>query len=100
MQQSAAFKILRTRLKTVPSYSLSEEQLQPELSGSPLLQSNNVPSGSYVSDGQMNEDVQTLHSDMNFPSRLQQFEKMQKLHRAHTEIQGRTRYNSATSSKV
>ncbi|KAK8617950.1 hypothetical protein V6N13_080851 [Hibiscus sabdariffa] len=34
-QQSAAFKILRTRLKTVPSYSFNGDQLKQAPSGNP-----------------------------------------------------------------
>lgn len=82
LQQSAAFKILRTRLKTVPSYSFKREQTTHALS------ENNV-----------NEDPRYLHNGIDFASWLQRFEQMQKQHREHLKSQTLSR-NSSISSKV
>ncbi|KAK1413718.1 hypothetical protein QVD17_35496 [Tagetes erecta] len=57
-QKSSAFKILRTRLKTVPSYSFSENS-------------------------KMKEDSYHLQNGINFDSWLQRFVQMQQKHRAH-----------------
>lgn len=101
MQQSAAFKILRTRLKTVPSYSFSGEQFKRTSLGNPYLQNNDIPSGPYVSeDGEMNEDSQPVHNGMNFASRLQQFDQMRQQHRIHSKSQANARHSSTSSSKV
>ncbi|XP_020591676.1 protein VAC14 homolog [Phalaenopsis equestris] len=56
-QQSAAFKILKTRLKTIPPHTLSDDQLKRE--------------GKIV-------------NDINFESRLQEFKNMQNRHRMHS----------------
>ncbi|GAU20374.1 hypothetical protein TSUD_11920 [Trifolium subterraneum] len=75
-QQSGAFKILKTRLKAVPSYSFNREQL------------NRMPSGDYyqfvpqMPDGnQTEEDGGSLYNGLNFAARLQQFQQMQQQHR-------------------
>nr|GEU63934.1 protein VAC14 homolog [Tanacetum cinerariifolium] len=80
-QQSTAFKILRTRLKTVPSYSFKREQTTHALSG------NNV-----------NEDPRYLHNGIDFASWLQHFEQMQKQHRVHLKSRILS-HNSSISSK-
>ena len=99
MQQSAAFKILRTRLKTVPSYSFSGEQFKRSSSGNPY---SYMAGGSQVSeDGDvMNSHNNVVHNGMNFASKLQQFEQMQQQHRMHSKSQAQSRHTSTTSSKV
>ncbi|KAF6150807.1 hypothetical protein GIB67_020890 [Kingdonia uniflora] len=102
-QQSAAFKILRTRLKTVPSYSLSGEQVKRTSSGSPYSQiSHHMPSGSQSSeDADRNQDTGNAHNGINFGLRLQQFEHMQHQHRMHTRSQMQSRNStSSTFSQV
>ncbi|CAH2045856.1 unnamed protein product [Thlaspi arvense] len=74
MQQSSAFKILRTRLKTVPTYSFS----------------GGVHFFQYMhrhEDGGETEDnnINTSHQGINFAARLKQFENVQKQHRAQTK---------------
>ncbi|ONK75321.1 uncharacterized protein A4U43_C03F15630 [Asparagus officinalis] len=86
-QQSAAFKILKTRLKTVPSYTFSGEQLKRTSSGNPYFQ---ILHGN--EDGNRNQDDNVI----NFPSRLQQFEHMQRLHRMHMKSQSQSRSLSST----
>ncbi|XP_023767246.1 protein VAC14 homolog [Lactuca sativa] len=66
-QQSAAFKILRTRLKTVPSYSYSYSF------------TNNMSEHESKSDNGI--------IMINFGSWLQKFQQMQKLHRLHSKSQ-------------
>jgi len=89
MQQSAAFKILRTRLKTVPSYSFSGEQLQnTSLGTSHIRGPNHIP----VQDGEVKQDKQGI----NFALRLQQFEKMQRQHRARAKSQAKSQNTSAS----
>ncbi|GAB4828731.1 PtdIns(3,5)P(2) sythesis regulation factor [Ancistrocladus abbreviatus] len=97
-QQSAAFKILRTRLKTVPSYSLNDEQIQ-STSGNPHLRSSYaIPSGSIINEN-VKQGTENAHNGINFPSRLQQFECMQQQHRKHARLQALQHKNSASSSK-
>ncbi|CAK7326807.1 unnamed protein product [Dovyalis caffra] len=102
-QQSAAFKILRTRLKTVPSYSFSGDQVKRTSSGNTYSQIlHHIPSGSQISeDGDVNQDVGTLnsHNGINFTSRLHQFEQMQRQHRVHAKAQAQSRKISTSSSK-
>ena len=104
MQQSAAFKILRTRLKTVPSYSFSGDQIKRTPSGNPYAQIlQQFPSGLHISeDGDMNHDIgnSSSHNGINFAAKLQQFEQMQRQHRMHAKTQAQSRNTSTTSSKV
>lgn len=102
MQQSAAFKILRTRLKTVPAYALTSEQFKRPSSGNSYSQMlHNLPSGSQVNeDGDVNSDSGNSHSGINFTSRLQQFEQMQRQHRLHAKAQAHIRNSSTSVSKV
>lgn len=102
MQQSAAFKILRTRLKTVPSFSFNGEQIKRTSSGNPYSQIlHSMPSGSQFSeDGDVNSDAGSSHGGINFASRLQQFEQMQHQHRIHGKAQAQLRSSSTSSSKV
>lgn len=104
MQQSAAFKILRTRLKTVPSYSFGGDQFKRTSSGNPYSQIlQHIPSGSQISeDGDVNQEVGTSgsHNGINFALRLQQFEQMQRQHRMHAKVLAESRNSSTSSSKV
>ncbi|KAG5532062.1 hypothetical protein RHGRI_026619 [Rhododendron griersonianum] len=100
LQQSKAFRVLKTRLKTVPSYSFSSEQSK-WTSGNSYSQVHRMISGSPVSeDGDMDEDLRSVQNGINFASRLQQFEQMQQQHRMHSKSQTQSRYNSTSSSKV
>ncbi|XP_062171505.1 protein VAC14 homolog [Alnus glutinosa] len=97
-QQSAAFKILRTRLKTVPSYSFNGEQLRRTSSGNPYQTIHHMPSGSQITeDGDGIQDGGNSHNGINFASRLQQFEQMQHQHRMHAKAQAQLRNSSTTS---
>ncbi|CAO2829981.1 unnamed protein product [Amaranthus hypochondriacus] len=101
-QQSAAFKILRTRLKTVPSYSFNGEHqgwnTPSETSHSRV--SNHVDSRPHCTeDGVMTQDVESMCNGINFDSRLQQFQHMQQEHRIHAKAQAQLRKSSVTSTK-
>ena len=85
-----AFKILRTRLKTVPSYSFTGDQFK-WLSGSPYSQ---------IEVGDMDEDLLNAHNGIKFASRLQQFEQMQHQHRMNSKSQSQSRYSSNSWMKV
>ncbi|XP_059655342.1 protein VAC14 homolog isoform X2 [Cornus florida] len=99
-QQSKAFKILRTRLKTVPSYSFNGDQLKRTLSSNLYSQNHYMPSRSQVSeDSDIDEDSQDVHNGINFSSRLQQFEYIQQQHRMHSKSQAQLRYSSTSSTK-
>ena len=88
MQQSAAFKILQTRLKTVPSYAFSGEQLKRSSSGNPYTQILHIND-----DGNRNQDDNAI----NFASRLQQFEHMQHRHRIHAKSQLQSRTSASST---
>ncbi|KAM7484705.1 hypothetical protein LguiA_000714 [Lonicera macranthoides] len=84
-QQSSAFKILRTRLKTVPLYP---------------SQNSYLSSGLQISlDSEVNADSDNVHKGLNLASRLQQFEKMQQQQRMHSKSRAQLRYNFASSSE-
>ncbi|KAM3235410.1 protein VAC14 isoform X1 [Capsicum annuum] len=96
-QQSAAFKILRTRLKTVPSYSFKEEKVARTSSGIPFF---NGGGGSQISeDGNPNENSHDMHNGINFASRLKHFKQIQQEHRLHSKSQIYSRFSSASSTK-
>ncbi|KAF9677462.1 hypothetical protein SADUNF_Sadunf08G0110200 [Salix dunnii] len=103
-QQSAAFKILRTRLKTVPSYSFSGDQVKRTSSGNPYPQIiHHIPCGSQISeDGDVNHDVgaSNSHNGIDFNLSLHQFEQMQRQHRMHARTQAEARNSTTSSSKV
>ncbi|KAB2045487.1 hypothetical protein ES319_D01G165000v1 [Gossypium barbadense] len=80
-QQSAAFKILRTRLKTVPSHSFNGDQLKRASSGNPCSQILHYSGSQITEDGNLRQDNGNLQSGINFASRLQQFVQMQRQHR-------------------
>ncbi|XP_019266475.1 PREDICTED: protein VAC14 homolog isoform X1 [Nicotiana attenuata] len=96
-QQSAAFKILRTRLKTVPSYSFKEERPVRTSSGIPFF---NGGGGSQISeDVNPNENSHDMHNGINFASRLKHFKQIQQQHRLHSKSETHSRFNSASSMK-
>ncbi|WVZ26519.1 hypothetical protein V8G54_005063 [Vigna mungo] len=98
-QQSAAFKILKTRLKAVPSYSFNGEQLKKTSSGNPYNFLHNMSGGSQINeDGEVALDRGNSLNGINFAARLQQFQQMQHQHRVHLKTQ--TFKNSSSSSKV
>ncbi|XP_031121828.1 protein VAC14 homolog isoform X3 [Ipomoea triloba] len=98
-QQSAAFKILRTRLKTVPAYSFSGDQLSRTSSGNPYFQSSYSRGGSQNSiDVNFSEDSNDMHNGINFSSRLQLFEHVQYMHRMHSKSRGSYSRSSSNSS--
>ncbi|KAL7240174.1 hypothetical protein ACSBR2_005946 [Camellia fascicularis] len=99
-QQSKAFKILRTRLKAVPSYSFNGEQSKWKSSVNSYSQIHHMRSGSFFSeDGDMDEDLQNVHNGINFSSKLQQFEQMQQQHRMRSKAQAQSRHTSTSSTK-
>ncbi|RZR83294.1 hypothetical protein BHM03_00009882 [Ensete ventricosum] len=98
MQQSAAFKILRTRLKTVPSYSCIE-QLKGTSSENPYSQ---ILQFSEDNRNQYAANVANVYNAIDFPSKLQQFEKMQHKHRMHSKskLQSRNSTPSIASQEI
>ncbi|XP_072971988.1 protein VAC14 homolog [Typha angustifolia] len=96
-QQSAAFKILRTRLKTVPSSALSSENIKRSSSGNPYSQILQLSD-----DSKRNQDAANIHNSINFPARLQQFENMQQQHRqpAKSQQQHKSMSNSTLSHEM
>ncbi|KAI7993624.1 hypothetical protein LOK49_LG11G00636 [Camellia lanceoleosa] len=98
-QQSKAFKILRTRLKAVPSCSFNGEQFKQASSGNSHSQINHRPSGSFSEDGDIDENLQSVHNGINFASWLQQFEQMQQKHRMHSKSQTQLRHSSFASTQ-
>ncbi|KAG9153179.1 hypothetical protein Leryth_024073 [Lithospermum erythrorhizon] len=85
-QQSAAFKILRTRLKTVPTYSFSGKEFEQTMAGNTFLGVNSRESGSKDSeDGIAIEDSRKIHSGMDYSSKLQQFKNIQQQHRLYSK---------------
>lgn len=101
LQQSAAFKILKTRLKAVPSYSNSGEQLKRKPSGDPY-QFHSVPDGfRTIEDGVVvAEDGGSSRNGINFAARLQQFQQMQRQHRVLAKTRAKSRNISTSSTKV
>ncbi|KAF3647006.1 hypothetical protein FXO37_20190 [Capsicum annuum] len=99
MQQSAAFKILRTRLRTVPSYSFKEDNYRRTSSGIPYSQFNYGGGGSQISEGVLNEHSLDMHNGINFASKLLQFQQIQKQHHLHSKSQTQSRFMSTSSAK-
>ncbi|GAU12905.1 hypothetical protein TSUD_73920 [Trifolium subterraneum] len=68
-QQSAAFKILKTRLKAVPSYSFNGEQLKKTSSGNPYQFLHHMSGGSHTAeDGDVvEEEVQRQEEETKRP---------------------------------
>ncbi|PHT68556.1 Protein VAC14 -like protein [Capsicum annuum] len=98
-QQSAAFKILRTRLRTVPSYSFKEDNYRRTSSGIPYSQFNYGGGGSQISEGVLNEHSLDMHNGINFASKLLQFQQIQKQHHLHSKSQTQSRFMSTSSAK-
>lgn len=98
-QQSVAFKILRTRLKTVPPYSFSGEQFRRPSQGNAFSEVNYVGGPQIAEDGEMNADIRNVHNGINFASWLNQFEHVQQEHRSHSKSQALSRCSSISSSK-
>ncbi|CAN4090467.1 unnamed protein product [Withania somnifera] len=97
-QQSAAFKILRTRLKTVPSYSFKEEKVARTSSGISFFNSGG---GSQISeDGNPNENSHDTHNGINFASRLKHFKQIQQQYRLHSKSETHSRFSYVSSMKV
>ncbi|CAF2142978.1 protein VAC14 homolog [Brassica rapa] len=94
-QQSAAFKILRTRLKTVPTYSFSG-------GGQISRASSGVPFSQYIhhreDGGAEDNNINNSHQGINFAARLQQFENVQNQHRGQTRNKVNYSYNTSSSS--
>ncbi|XP_020277156.1 protein VAC14 homolog isoform X1 [Asparagus officinalis] len=80
-QQSAAFKILRTRLKTVPLNSYSSEQLR-------RLQNLQISDNRH----------QDAENTINFAHRLQQFGHMRRQHRMYAKSHLQSRNSSPSPS--
>ncbi|KAH6790389.1 ARM repeat superfamily protein [Perilla frutescens var. frutescens] len=99
-QQSVAFKILRTRLKTVPPYSFSGEQFKRQSPGNAFTEVNYVGGSQIVEDGDVSADTRNAHNGINFASLLKQFERVQEQHRAHSKTQALTRCSSSSSKEV
>lgn len=99
VQQSVAFKILRTRLKTVPPYSFSGEQFKRQSPGNAFTEANHVGGSQIIEDGDVGADPKSVQNGINFASWLKQFERVQEQHRAHSRTHSLNRCNSA-SSKV
>lgn len=101
MQQSAAFKILRTRLKTLPSYSFKEESFRRISSGIPYPQFNYGGGSQICEEGDLNENSHSLdmHNGINFASKLQQFQQIQKQHHLNSKLQTQSRFVSTSSAK-
>ncbi|KAL7110777.1 hypothetical protein ACP275_05G047700 [Erythranthe tilingii] len=99
-QQCVAFKILRTRLKTVPSYSFSGEQFKQLSSGNAFPEVNNFVGSQVSEDGAATKENQkNVHNGINFAQWQQQFEKVQEQHRAHSKSEALSRSNSTSSAK-
>ncbi|KAE8699026.1 Protein VAC14-like protein [Hibiscus syriacus] len=101
-QQSAAFKILRTRLKAVPSYSFNGDQLKrASSSGNSYNQILHYSGSQITEDGNISQDNGNLHNGINFASRLQQFQQMQQQHRMleKSQAQAQARKSSSSLSK-
>lgn len=100
MQQSAAFKILRTRLKTVPPYSFSGEQFKRQSPGSAFTEANYVGGSQIVEDGDVSADTRNAQNGINFASWLKQFERVQEQHRRANSKRRALNRCSSSSSKV
>lgn len=97
-QQSAAFRILRTRLKSVPSYTFSSGQFRGTFSGDPVSNvSRDILNGTHITDGDMDGDAGNGHNGINFESRLKQFEQMQQRHRVHSRLQSHSRNTTSSA---
>ncbi|XP_072991145.1 protein VAC14 homolog isoform X1 [Typha latifolia] len=92
-QQSAAFKILKTRLKTVQSSTFSSEHRKCPLSGDQYAQILPI-----TEDNNRNQSAAHIYNAINFASKLEEFENMQQRHRANAR--SRVQSRNFTSSTV
>ncbi|KAK9748647.1 hypothetical protein RND81_02G071900 [Saponaria officinalis] len=90
-QQSPAFKILRTRLKTVPSYSFTGDRPKDTYFGAHSGGLNHVD----VSKEDLN-----AQNGINFELRLKQFKNMQQRHREFAKSRARLWKTSASQTKM
>ncbi|KAL1556525.1 PtdIns(3,5)P(2) sythesis regulation factor [Salvia divinorum] len=97
-QQSVAFKILRTRLKTVPPYSFSGEQFKRLSPGNAFTEVNHVGGSQITEDG--DGDTRNVHNGINFASLLKDFVRVQEQHRAHSKMQSQIRSSSSSSKDI
>ncbi|RRT85623.1 hypothetical protein B296_00008885 [Ensete ventricosum] len=86
VQRSAAFKIVRTRLKTVPSNIFNNEQLKHPCSQI-----------SEITDDSGDQVAANVYDKINFPSKLQQFQQTLRRHRFSLQSQ---RSASSSTSQV
>ncbi|AET05418.2 vacuolar 14 Fab1-binding region protein [Medicago truncatula] len=99
-QQSAAFKVLKTRLKAVPSYSFNGDHLKKSSNGNPYQFLHHISGGSHITeDGNVAVDNGDPHNGINFVARLHQFHQMQQQHREFFRNQAQTRKTSTSVSK-
>ncbi|KAJ0240494.1 Protein VAC14 [Hirschfeldia incana] len=90
-QQSAAFRILETRLKTVPAYAFSGggDQISRAFLGVPFSHE----------DGDAEDyNTNSSHQGINFVARLQQFENVQNQHRGQARNDVNYSYSTSSSS--
>ncbi|KAL0737411.1 hypothetical protein Bca4012_013621 [Brassica carinata] len=95
-QQSAAFRILETRLKTVPTYSFSGggDQISRAFSGVPFSRYMH-----HYEDGDAEDyNSNSSHQGINFAARLQQFENVQNQHRGQARNEVNYSYSTSSSS--
>ncbi|PPS15550.1 hypothetical protein GOBAR_AA05036 [Gossypium barbadense] len=98
-QQSSAFKVLRRRLKTVPSYSFGGGNLKRAASGNPHSQILHHSGSQITEDGDIDQDNGNLQSGINFAS-LQQFKQMQQQHHMLAKSRAQSRNSSTSILKV
>ena len=82
VQQSAAFKVLRIRLKAVPSYFFNSEQ--PYKTASATFHSRGFNCMA-TQDGEVNQG--NAPNGINLASKLEQFQQMQQHHRSYVKSQ-------------
>ncbi|MBA0809065.1 hypothetical protein Gohar_024749 [Gossypium harknessii] len=98
-QQSSAFKVLRRRLKTVPSYSFDGGNLKRAASGNPYSQILHHSGSQITEDGDIDQDNGNLQNGINFAS-LQQFKQMQQQHHMLAKSRAQSRNSSTSLLKV
>lgn len=93
IQQSSAFKILKTRLKTVPSFSFSIDHYNFLALHQPQVGTN------ILEDGHRKQET-AEKQELDFTSILQQFQSMQTKHRALAKHQRQPQKIPASPPKV
>lgn len=93
LQQSSAFKILKTRLKAVPSFSCSSEYYNSNGKHDPQFGTN------ILEDGQTKQET-TAKQEPDFTSTVQLFNSVQTKHRALANDQRQSRKIPASLPKV